>query len=89
MKTTDYVKNLGIATNDNICSWWTLTITQSEFGGLRLSDAVIQNGFINSIVPINSASVGVCPALHIDLSSSLWSYAGKVSIENDNDLVGW
>ena len=38
----------------------------------------VQGGAIETMIAINQPYVGVCPVLHLDLSSSCWSYAGMV-----------
>lgn len=81
MKATEYAVNQGITVIDyegyegNIF-WWLMLPRQSNY----MTASVSYRGSVDSgRTNVDDPAFAVCPAMHIDLSSSEWEYAGKVN----------
>lgn len=67
IKTSDYAKSQGLYTRaeyDNCAAWWTFsTAGDNDIGG------VWADGSLNMVTDVNDSSVGVCPAMSVNLQS--------------------
>lgn len=94
-KGSTYAKAMGIGSDDVMkkffgnCCWWTCSTKINycaSYIGRRGS--IWQDGY-----EVNWNNVGVRPALHLNLSSDLWSYAGTVCSDGVEDFStennGW
>ena len=81
-RNTDYVYNKGVYNSDNNGFWWLRSP-----GVIGISTSYVDYG--GSIIEPGGDAVctgfGVRPALHLDLSSSVWSYAGIVNSGDGED----
>ena len=78
---TDYIKGKYGEDRTNSKRWRLLGYENGVYGFAVEQDGTGSNCYVDS-------SLGVCPALHLDLSdSTLWSYAGTVATDGTEDEV--
>lgn len=86
-KSSTYAKAMGTLSNFMLhdhgnCLWWLRTPGINSY----YASDIDYYGYSGGGVPIEAGSVGVRPALKMDLSNTdLWSYAGTISCNNTNN----
>lgn len=86
-KSSTYAKAMGTLSNFMLhdhgnCLWWLHTPGINSY----YASDIDYYGYSGGGVPIEAGSVGVRPALKMDLSNTdLWSYAGTISCNNTNN----